>query len=144
MSLNWDLTGVKDPSKCYYTAEKDFPEDGIKAGEKYLSPLTNSLIWATLAVNLQGITEKNVEEWYIRLSFLAKIGQSVISNGGKPYIPTMEELTNHIGLTTNVFPSKTRHAFLASAGKSLVREIENDLRRQKRVVEVLEGEEVSA
>lgn len=89
MALHYDLTDVKDAFDA---------EGNIK-------PLTNSMIWATLYVNMREITEENAEEFFVRLQLcfrLTKSGNSDI---------TLEDVKNHIGLKTNV-PEKTWNEFV--------------------------------
>ena len=49
MSLNYDLCGVK----------ADYKDDAVW-------PITSALIWGTMSVGLNAITEKNWEEFYAR------------------------------------------------------------------------------
>lgn len=59
MSLNWNLTGIKNYEHLCWR------EDGN--GEKTMNPVTHSLIFATMAVDMGEITEKNWKEFWTRI-----------------------------------------------------------------------------
>ena len=113
MALTWDLTKVKDSdSICWIEATEDNPNHGIVAGEKYMSPVTNSLIWSTIAVDLPGITEANAAEFFARIriwetlfgAFLIRAEVDGKRPEGAAAFITETEVLNHIGLTCNVSP----------------------------------------
>lgn len=112
MSLNWNISKVKDHKKlCWVTAEHDAPEDGTKKGDRVMAPTTNALIWSSMIVELGSITEKNADEWRWRLNRLVEIGCAPYNRGDKPWVPTLDEIKAHVGLSTNVYPDKTRKQF---------------------------------
>lgn len=82
MSLNYDLTAIKDRSKNY-------PSTG---GAE--NPTTVRLIFATMAVDMGAITEKNAAEFYARLR--------MVSMAENRTTTPMEAIVGHIGLKTNV------------------------------------------
>lgn len=58
MSLNWNVERVKDhDSVCWIKRDQG----------KEMNPVTKALIYATMAVELGAITEKNKNEFFIRL-----------------------------------------------------------------------------
>jgi len=61
-----------------------------------LTELADNLIWCTMIVNLPAITKDNLQEWYHRLQFYAKV-----ENYKKLASITIQDLEDHIGLTTN-------------------------------------------
>ena len=73
-----------------------------------LNPVTNMFIWATMSVDLPGITEKNHVEFWVRMRFHAKFhggflrGWNEETEKWEPRDVTYEEVTSHIGLHTNV------------------------------------------
>lgn len=84
MALNFDLTKVKD-----LKAVKD---DWQK---------TEVLIWATMSVGIDTITEKNATEFYKRLHLAEVLNGSWLSEKGKPLYITEDEVKARIGLSTN-------------------------------------------
>jgi len=120
MALTWSVAEVEDyENVCFYEAEQDDPAHGVTAGDRMLNPLTSALIWATMAVDLPGITRANAPEFYARLHFVEKHGGAHLirpmKNGVRPEgaaaFITPEEVIAHIGLTANVTP-KSRSKWL--------------------------------
>lgn len=96
MSLNWDLTNIEDyKNKCWI--EKD--------NEHNLNPVTEALIFATMSVGLNEITEKNAQEFYIRLHALERLMIPYLTSwdddGSHPRFIEWEDINDHIGLHTN-------------------------------------------
>lgn len=88
MALNWSVKDVKNHEAICYPLDNN--------GKRYLGPVTEALIFLTMAVGLTEITEKNAQEFYTRLAFY----QSVFN------VPEEDRLTYaqvriHIGLHTN-------------------------------------------
>lgn len=122
MALTWDLTDVANSDEiCWVEATQDDPNHGIVAGEKYMSPVTNALIWATIGVDLPGITAENCGEFFARLRFNERMDGPMLIRAvdpetgkrpeGSAAFITEEEVLNHIGLRCNV-SSKTRAQWL--------------------------------
>jgi len=117
MSLNWYVANIKNSDDvCWLTATKNSVMDGRVRGEEYLHPITNTLIWATMAIGLSEITEKNVDEWAARYALAYKVGwlSPLTVWNGEPVGPdgknahcfteryiTRADLEQHIGLSTN-------------------------------------------
>jgi hypothetical protein len=104
MSLTWDLQNIKDyKTVCWIeTGEKDDKGEPVTR----LNPVTNTLIWMTMAVKLGSITEANAADFYGRLRIMEKLDGPFlykIENGEKidRYF-TPEEIHAHIGLVCNV------------------------------------------
>lgn len=99
MSLNWDLTRIKDWEKvCLVVAPEDRPMADIKKGDEVISEITEALIWTTLCIGMSEITEKNFKEFYKRMVMLDAVsGKTLIK--GRPI--TLAEVEKHIGLRTN-------------------------------------------
>jgi hypothetical protein len=107
MSLDWNVSKIKNADEvCWEKAEKDVPSEGIVKGESYMKPLTNALIWTTMAVDLGTITEANIDEWIRRCRALEANDAPILRKwNGNTYEPlpiTREMLESHIGLRTNV------------------------------------------
>lgn len=140
MSLNWDVSAVKDGDTiCWIEATEDDPMHGIEAGKSYMNPLTNVLIWATIAVDLPGITRENCSEFYARLHFVERLDgplliraevDGVRPEGSAAFI-TPEEVVAHIGLKANVTPlsrtrwlNKLKHSFDGDLNRYAFRVVE--------------------
>lgn len=104
MSLNWNLTGIKDYEEvCFYTATEDDPRNGVTKGDRLLKPETNSLIWLTLITGVGwGITEQNIQEFVWRVKFYERLEGAMLHLDGKPMPYTEEQIRQHVGLSTNV------------------------------------------
>jgi len=94
MSLNWDVTEVKDHEEI--TAE----------GMPWV--VTEVLIWYTMAVDLGEITEENHEEFFKRVSIWESIhGAGMVERNTETdehedRFVTLEDVERRIGLNTNV------------------------------------------
>ena len=82
MSLDWYVADVDNyKERCW--VEYD--------GDKYLSPVTDTLIWAAMRIGMNGITEKNWNEFYARMLLDPRC-----------IFIKPEDVKAHIGLSTNV------------------------------------------
>lgn len=89
MSLDWQLTKIRD----YETV--CLVDDGT--GRQILNPRTNALIYATMAVGMGDITEKNAPEFYARVRYWDLL------HGIRPDERiTPADVWAHVGLHTNV------------------------------------------
>ena len=95
MSLDWYVADVDNyKERCW--VEYD--------GDKYLSPVTDTLIWAAMRIGMNGITEKNWNEFYARMLLDPRSRRE----DGYLFIKP-EDVKAHIGLSTNVSPvSRTK------------------------------------
>lgn len=100
MSLNWDLSRIKDyKTTCWVeTGEKD--EEGKPL--KRLSPVTDSLIWLMLAVGMGDLNEKTAPEFFGRVRFYEDRNGAYLRKDGKPRPITWADVEANIGLKTNV------------------------------------------
>lgn len=125
MSLNWSIEDVKDSDKISMDAEKN----GIEAHK------THALLWATLSVDLPGITQKNVDEFHWRVTVLEKFGGGPLMyrfEGTKQedYLFTKEDIARRVGLSTNV-STKSRTHWVARIVKQAARNSGLDEKAQK-------------
>jgi hypothetical protein len=107
MSLNWDISGVKN-----HAVLSIHPDDREKAaanpdGTYRLNPVTNALIWGTMTIDIGQITEKNWKEVYRRIRayerLVGAINQYYKPDGTHyPRYVTAQDVYDHIGLRTNV------------------------------------------
>lgn len=113
MSLNWNLTAIKDYKALCWVENKD---EGAEKTFK-LNPVTEVIIFMTMAVDLGDLTAKNLKEFYWRMKFLEKFNNYKVLVGKDKrgylhsYNPTFKQLEQHIGLKVNV-SDKTRAQFL--------------------------------
>lgn len=120
MSLDFDLRDIPEETRLV-DALVDQPIEGIKAGDKIMSPITNALIWSTMAVGIGSIDDETAEEFFYRLEFLRKLGlygsitlwegDAETGTWGEPRGVTLEEVQAHKGLRTNV-THETRASFV--------------------------------
>lgn len=99
MSLDWKLTKIKDYENVCWRADKE-------SGGRCLAPVTDALIWATMAVDLGRITAENADDFYRRLHLWEMVAGRSIFNDGEPRFITLDEVKTHIGLSTNVIDRK--------------------------------------
>lgn len=141
MALTWDLSTIENRDEvCWIEAPADDPNYGVKKGDMVINPVTNALIWSTIAVDLPGPTAENVGEFYARVRMWEKmVGPFLVRavdpetgkrpEGEKAFI-TMDEVIAHIGLRCNVGPV-TRAKWL----KRVAREMDDDVARVERKLE---------
>lgn len=88
MSLRWNVGDVKD----YETLHEDDAQWVI----------TEALIWATMPLGMNRITQKNWAEFYARLSMWQGLyGNNLVFLNMEPYRITADDVKRRIGLGTN-------------------------------------------
>jgi len=107
MALTWDLTEVVDSEKLCWVPSKD------EEGKVEMGAVTNTLIWATMLVGMNIITEKNSKEFHKRLiEFEIVHGSGMLVDHSDPEKkerqPTLEEVQAHVGLKTNAIRMESR------------------------------------
>ncbi len=99
MSLNSDLSQVKNWSEV---AE---------------SPYTQAVIFATISVGMNQITDQNCEEFYKRVNAHERaLGTFLLTPDNKPHFLTLENIQRLVGLRTNASPKRLRD-FIYELGK---------------------------
>ncbi len=107
MALTYELKHISEhETLCWKLCEKDNPMTGQEAGKKYMRPVTEALVFATMAIGINTITEKNAEEFFKRVSFFEQVHSPwlhTIDESGKrvPRLLTLDDVRQHIGLRTN-------------------------------------------
>jgi hypothetical protein len=92
MSLDWSIENCED---------KTISEDAEW-------PITESVIFATMAVGMGKITEDNAVEFANRVALVQQINGAYLNKSAKgtnltsPYYVTLEDVKKRIGLRTNV------------------------------------------
>lgn len=114
MSLNFDLSAVKTRLGDRWDEVTTSPDTRhLPEGEQKWHPVTDTLIWMTMAIDLGKITEENVDEWCFRVGLINRIaGRPNLRGSLGDYTLTRKDIENHIGMHTNVTSSK-RSTWLA-------------------------------
>lgn len=101
MALHWGIGDVKNYKRACY--------DKVEGGDYVrLKPLTEMLIFITMSIGVNEITEKNYGKFFQRLSEYEEICGPQISKrdgrcktGWRKVHTTIDDVRNHIGLWTN-------------------------------------------
>ena len=120
MPLNYDYRKVKTTT---WEPDGTFDKDGEPMGK--MPDVLNSLIWITMSIGMNSITEKNWEDFYTRMKLLG-VDRNLLrrDEDGNYTIPiSAEDVRDHIGLHTNA-SSKTKTQFLKQAYEVASRETE--------------------
>ena len=70
MALTWDLRNVNLPQETLYVKED--------SGEEHLNPITWSIVWSTIFIGFNELTEKNLNEWHRRMKQLEISGMGLL------------------------------------------------------------------
>lgn len=122
MSLNYDLSVVRStlgPEKWVTLTTSPDTQDKPE-GEQKWHPITDALIWLSLAVDLGHIDEKNVDEWCFRIGLLHTLSgprSGDVTFNARSFRINRNDIVNHVGLTTNV-ATRSRAAWLARLFKN--------------------------
>ena len=123
MSLDYDLSKVPDEVKRH-------PEN-----PELLNPVTEALIWSTMATTIWELTEENYQRAYVRIATWERTFGSYVKAYAKDgrivdrYI-TMEDVKAHIGLRTNAFPEISGNEFGAKLYGALRDRIYSQIRSE--------------
>jgi len=95
MALTWDITNVDLPQEILYEKNDE--------GEEHLNPITWAIIWSTIFLGFNELTEKNLNDWHRRMKQLEISGMGLLGERDSDVkrMPNLEELKLHIGLKTN-------------------------------------------
>jgi len=95
MALTWDLRNVNLPQETLYVKED--------SGEEHLNPITWSIVWSTIFIGFNELTEKNLNDWHRRMKQLEISGMGLLGEKDSDVkrMPNLRELKLHIGLKTN-------------------------------------------
>lgn len=93
--------------------------------------LTEALIWSTIFIGINKITEKNVEEFYGRLAtyeqMFSPLTYRASGDHAEKNYTTYAELRHRIGLSTNA-SAKTRKQFLKNLTMLMSDQLERNIR----------------
>ena len=131
------------------TDENGNTEVNPKTGKNFtkLHPITDTLIWSTIATDIGDITEDNWEEFFIRFDICQRDTPWMyeVDDETKERTPrfiTPEEVQSHIGLRCNV-SYKTWRQWLGKKKKLYEQELERMKRlSQERIEEALKKTEL--
>ena len=113
MPLHYDYSKIKESTKTW---EPDENWDGEGEPLGYTTEVLNSLIWTTMSVGMDKISEKNWKDFYTRMKIMGK-DRSLLrkdENGGYTVPISAQEVKDHIGLMTNA-TTLTKLQFLKRA-----------------------------
>ena len=117
MSLNWSIEKVRDFKELYVCEETEQTECQLK-------PMTERIIFLTMELDLGDITDKNIDEWMVRLGMMKRCGWAPRTE------ITRADIERHIGLHTNV-RSTTRAGFRGKLIKHVEGEAVNEMKKGK-------------
>jgi len=156
MSLNWNLSDVRD-EVCWRKATDTWPDKydcselQRAVGQEFMHPATDKLVWATMAIGMPTITEKNFLEFYCRVQMFegihGKMGWHTPESSefwteqdkhlgwvwreGESWLSKLEVIHAHIGLGTNA-TTETRNQFTNKIVNNFQRDLDGWAERQKR------------
>lgn len=134
MSLDWS-TKPGSPARKYADANStEEPKGSFETGGSFrLAPVTEALIFATMALGIGTITEATAEEVAFRVAYYQRLFGALMNqwddNGVRERPITTAEVYAHIGLRTNVSLEK-RPAWIKRMATALERDIQSAVRHQ--------------
>jgi hypothetical protein len=115
MSLDWQVDGIANYESVCWIPTGEVDSEGEP--RKWLNPVTEALIWATISVGIGEITAANAQEFYARLSTYERttgaafLRQPNDDGSVSDYHITPADILAHVGLRTNVFPKESDAKF---------------------------------
>jgi hypothetical protein len=132
MGLSFDLSKIKDKDTvCWIDNRLDTYTGKVGRG---MNPVTESIIFGTMASDMGQITERNYKQFYKRLHKWELLAGLFLA---EPI--TLEQVQQHIGLSTNVFSCKNERTFndklLRAALENAERRIDAQVRQRQQLAE---------
>ena len=90
MPLNWGISKVANWEQVSMDSK-----NGKEAW------ITQALIWATMQIGMSSITEKNADEFYMRIALVQSEHPLIRDADGNPVLITLENIKRRIGFWTN-------------------------------------------
>jgi len=115
MALTWDLTKIKDSDKVCWIETDEKNDKGEPVYD--MNPITNVMIWGSMFIGMDIITEKTYKEFHKRLIEMEIVtGEGMLTRESGDDTatyrdtrqPTLEEIQLHIGLKTNASRMESR------------------------------------
>jgi len=122
MSLDWSLSKIEDYEDLCWKATGEMSEEGKPLYR--LNPITESIIFACMPIDLGDITEDNYHEFYQRYAIWCAV------KGLTPYF-TLNDVRDHIGLKCNV-ANMTLHSWMTKRLKWFMETAQLDVKRLQR------------
>ena len=120
MSINWDVKDIEN----YKEVTTHVTDDG----KEEWHPVTQTLVWLSLAIDMGVITKENCMEFYTRCDIYESTMGAMGSNEDGDIKISYDEVKSHIGLRTNV-SGKTKAQFLKKLFDNKIRENTSMLRK---------------
>ena len=142
MALTWDLTKIKDSDKICWIETDEKNDKGEPVYD--MNPITNVMIWGSMFIGMDTITEKTYKEFHKRL-----IEMEIVTGAGMLQAekvganqetykdsrqPTLDEIQLHIGLKTNASRMESR-----KWGSNLRRIVKEEAEKKIRAMESKNG-----
>ena len=142
MALTWDLTKIKDSDKVCWIETDEKNDKGAPVYD--MNPITNVMIWGSMFIGMDTITEKTYKEFHKRL-----IEMEIVTGAGMLQAekvganqetykdsrqPTLDEIQLHIGLKTNASRMESR-----KWGSNLRRIVKEEAEKKIRAMESKNG-----
>jgi hypothetical protein len=118
MAFQYDLSAIKNHETLCFA-------EGESTG---FNPVTNYILWGTLLIGIDRITDANAAEAYARF----KVAHKMWAIEGSKFTLTMQDVRDHIGMKTNA-QNETRSEWLKRIKDSIKRDLdlcESEARRE--------------
>jgi hypothetical protein len=113
MALNWDTRDIKNHKEVCWVGEGE---------DRRLNPVTDALIWYTLALDIGDLSEANLNEFVFRMRTYDRLFRPLLSDAnGDDRKLTYAEVKAHVGLSTNV-SKVARNSWMKRMVENLSRE----------------------
>jgi hypothetical protein len=129
MPLRWDVAKIHNHEKVTTVKGKERGIDSDPEGA-YWNPVTEGLVWYCMVTGIPAITEKTLDEFYIRMLAHDRLGSPLLLADGKPRPITYAEVRAHIGLHTNA-SILTQASFRSKIYRIFVDETLKTIREEK-------------
>jgi len=93
MALQWNVEKIDNYKEVCWIGEGD---------ERRMNPVTEGLIFNSMAIGIGSITADNAAEVFARTRIMESVNGAMLIKNGKPTMITMEDVEAHIGLWCNV------------------------------------------
>ena len=123
MALHWDYSKIKE-STVTWEPDGTWDGDGEPLGQ--MTEVLHTLIWTTMSVGMDKITEKNWKDFYTRMKLIGS-DRSLLrrDKDGNYTVPiSSQEVKDHIGLMTNA-TTLTKLQFLKRAYRVVNERVED-------------------
>lgn len=130
MSLDWDLTGIEDYEELCWIPDPDGATHEDGRPRKTLSVITEAIIWLTISTGIGEITDKTAEEFYARSVLIGKLYGPAYYEDGEGRQLTVDQIRQHKGLRTNVFPQESETKFVKRHAAGVLRDARREYQRE--------------